>query len=114
MQQLLQDMRDMEQALLPLCENMMAWKAEHLYEDFQEIAQPMTTMVSLLLNNKQLFLEYGISVEETVILERLEKIAAALEQKDEICLLDAVYQGYLPWLQRIREQIEALLEGQEG
>lgn len=114
MQQLAQDMRDMEALLLPLCEAMMTWNSGKIYEDFQEATQPMTTMVSLLLNNKQVLAECGVAVEETSILEILEKIVQALEKKDEIQLLDSIYHGYLPWIAAIRKQIELFLSRQEG
>lgn len=114
MQQLAQDMRDMETLLLPLCEQMMTWGSSNVYENFQETAQPMTTLVSLLLNNKQALAECGIDVKETFILGILEKIVQALEIKDEILLLDSIYHGYLPWIQEVCQQIEYYLKGQEG
>lgn len=114
MQQLAQDMRDMEALLVPLCENMMTWNPGKIYEEFQEVTGPMTTLVSLLLNNKQVLAECGVPVEETSILEILEKIVTALEKKDEIQLLDSIYHGYLPWIREIREQIEQFLSRQEG
>lgn len=114
MQQLVQDMRDMEELLLPLCEKMMSWNSEKIYEDFQEATQPMTTLVSLLLNNKQILAECGVTVEENSILSVLEKIVEALEKKDEIQLLDNIYHGYLPWTSKVREEIEQYLKLQEG
>ena len=114
MQQLAQDMRDMEALLLPLCESMMKWSSEKIYADFQEAVQPVTTLVSLLLNNKQVLAECGVEVEEASILGVLEKIVKALEIKDEIQLLDGIYHGYLPWIDVILEQIEQFLNRQEG
>ena len=114
MQQLAQDMRDMEALLLPLCESMMKWSSEKIYEDFQDAAQPMTTLVSLLLNNKQVLAECGVEIEEVSILGVLEKIVQALEMKNEIQLLDSIYYGYLPWIAAVREQIEQFLSRQEG
>lgn len=114
MQQLAQDMRDMEELLLPLCESMMTWNSEKVYEDFQDAAQPVTTLVSLLLNNKQVLAECGVEVEEVAIQGILEQIVQALEKKDEIQLLDSIYHGYLPWIAAIREQIEQFLSRQEG
>ena len=109
MQQLAQDMRDMEALLLPLCESMMKWNSGKIYEDFQDAAQPMTTLVSLLINNKQILAECGVEVEEASILGVLEKIVQALEIKDEIQLLDNIYYGYMPWIAATREQIEQFL-----
>lgn len=114
MQQLVQDMRDMEGLLLPLCEKMMMWNAEKIYEDFQEVTQPITTLVSLLLNNKQVLAECGVDVEEVTILDILEKMVQALEKKDEIQLLDRIYRGYLPWVVKVRGEIEQYLKQQEG
>jgi hypothetical protein len=114
MQQLAQDIEDMEALLLPLCTSMMTWNAGKLYEEFQEAAMPMTTLVSLLLNNKQVLAQCGVDVDEPSILEILECIASALETKDEIRLLDSVYHGYLPWLQGVGAQIRLFLSGQEG
>ena len=114
MQQLAQDMRDMEALLLPLCESMMKWSSEKIYKDFQDAAQPMTTLVSLLLNNKQVLAECGVEVEEASIIEILGKIVQALEIKDEVQLLDSIYHGYLPWLTAVWEQIEQFLNRQEG
>ncbi len=114
MQQLAQDMRDMEALLLPLCEAMMTWNSGKIYEEFQEATQPMTTMVTLLFNNKQVLAECGVVVEERPVLESLEKITDALRKKDEIQLLDSIYYGYLPWVTAIREQIEQFLSRQEG
>ena len=113
MQQLIQDMRDMEGLLLPLCEKMMTWDSEKLYEDFQEATQPMTTLVSLLLNNKQVLSGCGVDVEDVFILGILEKIVQALEKKDEIQLLDSIYHGYLPWMAKVRGEMEQYLK-QEG
>ena len=113
MQQLAQDMRDMEALLLPLCEKMMTWNSAEIYEEFKEATQPMTTLVSLLLNNKQVLAECGVYVEETSILGTLERIVEALEKKDEIQLLDSIYYRYLPWTCEIRKQIEQCLSGQE-
>ena len=114
MQQLAQDMRDMEEVLLPLCESMMKWSSEKIYEDFQDASQPMTTLVSLLLNNKQVLAECGVEVEADSIIGILEKIVQALEIKDEVQLLDSIYHGYLPWIAAVREQIEQFLRRQEG
>lgn len=114
MQQLVQDMRDMEELLIPLCEKMMTWNSGELYEDFQEATQPMTTLVSLLLNNKQVLFGCGIDVEEASILSILEKIVQALEKKDEIQLLDSIYHGYLPWIVKVREEMGQYLKQQEG
>lgn len=114
MQQLLQDMKDMEETLLPVCQKVMTWKSSGLFEDFQEVTQPMTTLVSLLLNNKQVLGDCGIVVEEKEILDIMERMIQALESKDEVYLLDSVYQGYLPWLRKIRLQIDKFLKEQEG
>lgn len=114
MQQLAQDMQDIEALLLPLCEEMMTWASANVYENFQEAAQPMTTLVSLLLNNKQAMAECGINVKEAFILETLEDIIQALEKKDEILLLDSIYHGYLPWIREVSQQILQFLKGQEG
>ncbi len=113
MQQLTQDMRDMEMLLVPLCEKMMTWTATQVYEDFQEITQPMTTLVSLLLNNKQGLAECGVDVEELSIIGILERIVQAMERRDEILLLDSIYHGYLPWVVKVRRQIEQYLRRQE-
>ena len=109
MQQLAQDMRDMEDLLLPLCESMMTWNSGKIYENFQEAVQPVTTLVSLLLNNKQVLADCGVEVEEAPILSILEKIVQALEKKDDIQLLDSIYHGYLPWIAAVRKQIEQFL-----
>ena len=114
MQQLAQDMRDMEGLLLPLCESMMMWSSKNIYEDFQEAVQPVTALVSLLLNNKQVLAECGVEVEEAAIMGILEKIVQALEEKNELQLLDSIYYGYLPWIAAVREQIEQFLSRQEG
>ena len=114
MQQLAQDMRDMEELLLPLCESMMKWSSKKIYEDFQDAVQPVTALVSLLLNNKQVLAECGVEVEEATIMGILEKIVQALEGKNELQLLDSIYYGYLPWVAAVREQIEQFLSRQEG
>ena len=115
MQQLVQDMRDMEDLLLPLCESMMKWNSKNnIYEDFQNAVQPVTALVSLLLNNKQVLAECGVEVEEATIIGILEKIVQALEVKNELQLLDSIYFGYLPWVFAVREQIEQFLSRQEG
>ena len=114
MQQLAQDMRDMEELLLPLCESMMKWSSKNIYEDFQDAVQPVTALVSLLLNNKQVLAECGVEVEEAAIMGILEKIVQALEEKNELQLLDSIYYGYLPWISAVREQIEQFLSRQEG
>lgn len=114
MQQLARDMQDMEELLLPLCETMMKWSSEKIYEDFQEAVQPVTTLVTLLLNNQQVLAECGVVVEETAILGIIENIVQALEKKDEVQLLDSIYHGYLPWISEIRKQIERFLSRQEA
>ena len=109
MQQLVYDMKEMEGVLVPFCHDIMKWDTIKLYEDIQEIVQPMTNMVMIVLNNKELFAQLGIDIQEEAILSVIENISNALEKKDDVLLLDGVYHGYLPCLNRIREKITVLL-----
>lgn len=109
MQQLVKDIKDMEGLLEPFCENIMKWESVDTFHEIQQIVQPMTNMVSLVLNNKQVFESLGIDVREESILSGLEQISQALERQDDILLLDGIYRGYLPWLKEIGEKIRAML-----
>lgn len=110
MQQLVQDMTTLEETIMPLCEKMMAWSGENIYEDFKELTQPMTTMVSLILNNKQMLADCKVNVLEDTVLGVLGEMTNALEVKDDIRLLDTIFCGYVPWLIDVREQIEIFLK----
>lgn len=112
MQQLVQDMTTLEQTIMPLCEKMMSWSGKNIYEDFRELTQPMTTMVSLILNNKQVLSNCNVNVAEENVLGVLEKMTNALEVRDDIRLLDSIFCGYVPWLIDVREQIEIFLKNQ--
>lgn len=109
MQQLAQDMRDMEEVLVSFSEKIMEWDTIKLYEGIQDMVQPMTNLVVLVLNNKELFEQLNIDVEEKEILSAVEDISCALEHQDDVLLLDAIYQKYLPWLKQIEGRIREVL-----
>lgn len=109
MQQLVQDMKELEHVLEPFCEEIISWKGHDLYGQVSQVMEPITTMVTLILNNKDVFEGYGISVDEDGIIQCLGKLTKALENTDDVLLLDGLYMEFLPWLRERRKAITTLL-----
>ncbi len=98
MQQLVADMNTLEQVIEPICNKLLVWEKQDIYTKIQNVVKPVTDMVTLILNNKELFDSLGIELEEDKVFHSLGTVTKALEQTDDILLLDGLYSEFLPWL----------------
>lgn len=113
MKQLVADMRAIENGIEQICEKMMQWENKNLFGDIQEMMTPMTTLLSIVFNNKEFLGQLGLDIREAEITTCLNEMMNGLEKRDEIELLESFYYGYLPWLHKLADEMEQILKQQE-
>lgn len=113
MQLLVEDMQTVTEGLETVCNEMTSWECEKLFQKIQELLEPVTTLISIVFNNKALLEGLSINIRETEISACLGEMMNGLEQRDEVAMLDSMYYGLLPWFREMIEGMSAILKQQE-
>lgn len=113
MQQLIEDMSAVTESLETVCDKMVLWKNKNIFEEIREIVSPVTTLITIVFNNKELLESLSLDIRESEISECINGMMNGLEQRDETGLLDSMHYGLLPWFRGMINGMSAILKQQE-
>lgn len=104
----LQNMNCVVERLEAESKKLMEWNSQEVYQGMEETVSGITQIVSVLLENEAILNQCGMVIQKESIMSSLGQMMTAMENKDDVMLLDALYYEILSQFKGYKYMLEQL------
>lgn len=87
---------------------LMKWSAQEVYLSMEETVSGITEIVTVMFENEDVLNSYGVIVQKEMIMTSLNHMMEAMEKKDDVMLLDALYYEILTQFKGYKYMLEQI------
>lgn len=87
---------------------LMEWNSQEVYQGMEETVSGITEIVSILFENEAILNQCGMMIQKENIMSSLSQMMEAMENKDDVKLMDALHYEILTQFKGYKYMLEQL------